>query len=106
MAWTLLVLAIAAEVAGTSVLPRTDGFRRAGPTAAVLGLYALALFLLAQSLRVFEVGVAYALWAGLGTAAVAVIGMGLLGERRSVGKVAGLGLVIAGAVLLNLAGTS
>ena len=104
MIWVLLVGAIAAEVAATSLLPRTQEFRALRPTVVVLGLYAVAFVLLSRVLLELEVGVAYALWAGLGTAAVAVIGMLVLGERRSAGKLTGLTLVIAGAVLLNLSG--
>lgn len=104
MIWVLLVGAIAAEVVATSLLPRTQEFRALRPSAVVLALYGLAFVLLSRVLLELEVGVAYALWAGLGTAAVAVVGMLVLGERRSAGKLTGLALVIAGAVLLNLPG--
>lgn len=104
MVWVLLVGAIAAEVAGTSLLPRTREFRDLRWTATVLGLYSVGFVLLARVLREIEVGVAYALWSGLGTAAVATIGMLVLGERRSAAKVAGLCLVVLGAILLNLSG--
>jgi len=102
--WVYLTLAIALEVAGTSLLPRTQGFRRLRPTLATLGLYAVAIYLLSLVLRSLDVGIMYALWAGLGTAAVAAIGMVFLGERTSVAKVVGIGLVVAGVVVLNLGG--
>ncbi|MFC9788529.1 DMT family transporter [Rhodococcus sp. NPDC127528] len=103
-AWLFLVVAICAEVLGTSLLPRTDGFRRAGPTIAVLGLYGAALYCLSLALRALDVGVAYAVWAGVGTAAIAAIGMLVLHEPRSASKVLGIGLVVAGVVALNLGG--
>ncbi|GAA4475694.1 multidrug efflux SMR transporter [Rhodococcus olei] len=105
-AWVFLVAAIGAEVLGTSLLPRSDGFRRAVPTLAVLGLYAAALYCLSQALRTLDVGVAYAVWAGVGTAVVAAIGMLVLHEPRSASKVLGIGLVIAGVVALNLGGVA
>ncbi|MFE3291041.1 DMT family transporter [Rhodococcus sp. NPDC059234] len=103
-AWLFLVVAIGAEVLGTSLLPRTDGFRRTGPTVAVLGLYGVALYCLSLALRALDVGVAYAVWAGVGTAAIAAIGMLILHEPRSASKVLGIGLVVAGVVALNLGG--
>jgi multidrug transporter EmrE-like cation transporter len=103
-AWLFLVAAICAEVLGTSLLPRTDGFRRTGPTIAVLALYGAALYGLSLALRALDVGVAYAVWAGVGTAAIAAIGMLILHEPRSASKVLGIGLVVAGVVALNLGG--
>ncbi|TQF73701.1 multidrug efflux SMR transporter [Rhodococcus spelaei] len=104
MAWFFLFVAISAEVLATSLLPRTEGFRRPVPTAAVLGLYSVALYLLSKTLRTLDVGVAYAVWAGVGTAAVAAIGMLILHEPRSASKVLGIGLVVAGVVALNVGG--
>ncbi|MGW0174749.1 DMT family transporter [Rhodococcus sp. NPDC003322] len=105
-AWVFLAVAICAEVAGTSLLPRSDGFRRPGPTVAVLGLYGAALYCLSQALRQLDVGVAYAVWAGVGTAVIAAIGMLILHEPRSASKILGIGLVIAGVVALNLGGVA
>lgn len=105
MTWVLLGVAIAAEVAATSNLPRTQQFRRLRPSILVAALYLLAFICLARVVQTIEVGVAYALWAGLGTTAVAAIGMAVLGERVTTKKVVGLGCIIAGVVMLNLAGT-
>ena len=65
---------------------------------AVLGLYGLALYCLSLALRALDVGDAYAVWAGAGTAVIAAIGMLVLGEPRSASKVLGIGLVITGVV--------
>nr|WP_246045037.1 multidrug efflux SMR transporter [Rhodococcus oryzae] len=104
MAWVFLSVAICAEVLATSLLTRTEGFRRPGPTAVVLGLYGVALYCLSQTLRTLDVGVAYAVWAGVGTAAIAAIGMLVLREPRSAGRILGITLVVAGVVALNLGG--
>ena len=71
----LLVVAILTEVAATAALPRTHGFRDPIWTAAVLGGYALSIWLLAIVVRTMPVSVAYALWSGIGTAAIALVGV-------------------------------
>lgn len=106
MAWLLLAAAIACEVLATSALKLSDGFSRTGWSVVVVAGYIASFALLAQVLRLkMEVGVAYAVWAGVGTAAIALIGVLFLGEGLSPAKVGGIILIIAGAVLLNLAGS-
>jgi len=104
MAWIFLGLAIATEVAGTVALRFSDGFTRPGPSAVVVVGYALSFFLLSLALRHLSLGVAYAVWAGIGTAAIAVIGIVALGEAVTAVKLASLALIIAGVVGLNAAG--
>ncbi|MEV0157797.1 multidrug efflux SMR transporter [Micromonospora sp. NPDC050686] len=104
MAYVFLLLAIAAEVFGTSLLKATDGFTRPWPTLGLVVSYLAAFGLLALVVRDIPVGVAYAMWSGLGTAAIVAIGAVFLGEPLSVPKVVGVGLVIAGVVVLNLGG--
>lgn len=106
MAYVFLVLAIAAEVAGTSLLKATEGFTRLWPTVGTLSAYAVAFALLAQAVKEIPVGVAYALWSGLGTAAIVAVGAVFLQEPLSAVKVSGIGLVVAGAVVLNLGGAT
>ena len=103
-AMVLLLAAIATEVAATAALPRTQGFRDPMWAALVIGGYAVSIWLLAVVVRHMSVSTAYAIWAGLGTAAVAVIGMLWLGESVTVAKVAALSMIIAGVVVLNLQG--
>ncbi len=104
MGYGLLAAAIAAEVAGTTAMKYSEGFTRLWPSLVTVAGYLLAFTLLAQTLKTMQVGTAYAIWAGVGTAAVAVIGMLFLGESASVAKLAGILLVIGGVVLLNLGG--
>ena len=104
MHYVFLGLAIAAEVVGTSLLKATDGFSRLWPTLACLGAYAVSFALVSQAVKVIPTGVAYAIWSGLGTAAIAAIGAAFLGQPLSLVKVLGIGLIIAGVVLLNLGG--
>jgi small multidrug resistance pump len=102
--WLVLFAAIAVEVCATASLPRTDGFTDLGWTAAVLAGYAMSIGLLALVVREIPVSIAYAVWAGLGTAGIAVIGVLVLGEPLTVLKAVALAMVVAGVVILNLQG--
>ncbi|MCX4449813.1 DMT family transporter [Streptomyces sp. NPDC087866] len=104
MGYGLLAAAIAAEVAGTTAMKYSEGFTRLWPSLITVAGYLLAFSLLARTLKTLSVGTAYAIWAGVGTAAVALIGMVFLGESAGPLKVAGVLLVIAGVVVLNLGG--
>lgn len=103
-AWLMLLSAIGVEVAATSTLPRTDGFRNPGWTAAVIAGYAASIWLLALVIRHIPVSVTYAIWSGVGTAGVAVIGVLFLGERLGAPQATALLLIITGVVILNLSG--
>ena len=104
MPYVFLLVAIALEVVATSLLKATDGFTRLWPTLGCVAGYVAAFALLALTVRHVPVGVAYAMWSGLGTAAIASIGVVFLHESLTVTKVAGVLLVIGGVVTLNLGG--
>ncbi|MFF6910416.1 DMT family transporter [Streptomyces sp. NPDC012389] len=103
-AYGLLAAAIAAEVAGTTAMKYSEGFTRLWPSLGTAVGYLIAFTLLAQTLKTLSVGTAYAIWAGVGTAAVALIGILFLGESSSLVKIAGVALIVAGVVVLNLGG--
>ena len=104
MAWILLAFAIATEVLATTALKLSNGLTNWW-TAAVIAGYGASFTLLAQALKLhLEVGTAYAVWSGVGTAAIALIGAAFLGESLTLAKVAGIVLIIGGVVVLNLAG--
>jgi multidrug transporter EmrE-like cation transporter len=99
----LLVLAIASEVAGTAGLKASEGFGRVGPSVlAVIG-YALAFYFLAQSLRYIPLGVAYAIWSGLGTVGSVLLGLLVWKEVLGPIHVFGIALIVVGVVVLNVA---
>ncbi|QYJ14558.1 Nicotine metabolites export pump subunit NepA [Rubrobacter xylanophilus DSM 9941] len=104
MSWLLLLGAIAAEVAGTFSLKLSEGLSRLGPSLMVAAFYGLSFYLLALVLKRMDVGVAYAVWSGLGTALVAIVGIALFGEELTAVKTLALALIIAGVMLLNLSG--
>ncbi len=101
----LLLAAIAIEVVSTALLPRTEGFTEPWWSVAVLVGYAASIWLLAIVVRTISVSTAYAVWSGLGTAIVAVIGYLWLGEHMSPLKALSLAMIVLGVVGLNLAGT-
>ncbi|MGB7817583.1 MAG: multidrug efflux SMR transporter [Ornithinibacter sp.] len=103
-AWALLLAAIGIEVSATAALPRTMGFRDPGWTALVLAGYAASIWLLTLVVERMPVSIAYAVWAGLGTAGIALVGYLFLDERLDAVKVIAIGLIIGGVVLLNIRG--
>ena len=106
LAWIYLAAAIATEVVGTVFLKFTDGFSRPVPSLVVVVTYVLSIWLTALAVKGLEISLVYAVWAGVGTAAIAVIGMAALGESISALKVASIALVISGVIGLNLAGAN
>jgi small multidrug resistance pump len=101
-AYAFLGLAIVSEVIATSALKASDGMSRLGPAAIVVIGYAIALYLLALSLKSLPVGFVYAIWAGLGIIGVALIGAALFGESFTTVKVAGIAMIVAGVALVKL----
>ena len=105
MAYVLLLLAIAAEIVGTSLIKATDGFTRLWPTMGCLAAYTAAFWLLSVIVKEIPVGVVYAMWAGLGTVAIVAVAAVFLDEPITVAKATGIALVVAGVVVLNLTST-
>lgn len=103
-AWLVLISAIGIEVSATAALPRTDGFRSIGWTAAVLAGYALSIWMLTWVVREIPVSFAYAIWSGLGTAGIAVVGSVFLDEPLDLVKAGAIALIVAGVVILNAQG--
>ena len=102
MHWLMLAGAIGFEIAGTTVLKLARGGERPLLLVAALALYAVAFLALAQALRAIPVGVAYAIWSGIGTAAIVAIGVAWFGEALTVPKALFIGLILVGVVGLNL----
>ena len=100
--WLHLAIAIGCEVAATSALKSSEGFTRLLPSVVVVTGYVVAIYLLSLTLRTIPVGVAYAIWSGVGVALIAVIGWLFLGQRLDAPAIAGLALIVAGVVVINL----
>ncbi|MCE8022513.1 multidrug efflux SMR transporter [Halomonas sp. MCCC 1A11036] len=102
MAFVYLALAIVAEVVATSALKATDGFTRPGPSLVVVAGYVIAFYMLSLVLRTIPVGIAYAIWAGLGIVLVALVGVLAYGQRPDPPAVLGIGLIVTGVMVIQL----
>jgi small multidrug resistance pump len=101
-AWTCLVIAIVAEVIGTSFLKASSGFTKPLPSLAVVIGYGAAFYFLSLTLATIPVGIAYAVWSGVGVTLIAAIGWLFLWQKLDAAAIAGMGLIVAGVVVLNL----
>lgn len=104
MGYAILGLAIVLEVTATSLMKVSEGFTKLWPSIGTITGYVLAFGLMALAFRYLPVGLSYAIWAGLGTALIACVGIFAFGESATPLKFAGIALVIAGVVALNLGG--
>lgn len=101
-AWLLVGLGIVAELFGTVLLKASDGFSRLPETVGVLVFYGIALVFLSRAIEVLPLGVAIAVWAGVGVAITALAGVFVFGERLTLSSAASLGLIILGIVLVSV----
>lgn len=102
MHWWYLGFAILAEVLATSALKAADGFTRPLPSLVVVVGYGTAFYLLSLTLRVIPVGIAYAIWSGVGTALIALLGWALFGQALDGAALLGLALIVAGVLVIQL----
>ena len=102
MQWTVLALAIVAEVIATSALKASDGFSRLWPTVVVVVGYGLSFYCLSIVLRTVPVGIVYAIWSGVGIALITLVGWLVFGQSLDAPALAGLGLIVSGVIVLNL----
>jgi small multidrug resistance pump len=101
--WFLLALAILLELSGTICLKLSHGFSRLVPSIGVVCFYLGSFTLMSFSLKTLEVGIVYAIWAGVGTALIAIVGILAFGESITVLKILGLLMIVGGTFLLRLA---
>ncbi|MDM9648057.1 MULTISPECIES: SMR family transporter [unclassified Rhizobium] len=100
--YALLFTAIALEVIGTTALQLSQQFSRFWPTALMVACYAASFYCLSQTLKVIPVGIAYAIWSGLGIVLISSVGLIYFKQRLDTPAVIGLGLIIAGVLVVNL----
>ncbi|HEX6128785.1 MAG TPA: multidrug efflux SMR transporter [Candidatus Limnocylindria bacterium] len=96
-----LAMAIGSEVVATTALKLSDGFTRLGWAAVVVVGYGISFYAMSVALRSIPLGIVYAVWSGIGTAAIVVIGYVLFREVLDAVKLGGIGLIIIGVILLN-----
>lgn len=102
MPYLILFAAVAAETIGTTALQASHQFTRLWPSLLVLVAYGVSFTLLGWALKFFPVGIAYAMWSGLGIVLIAVIGLVVFGQKLDLPAIAGIGLILAGILVIQL----
>jgi len=100
--WIFLSVAIMAEVIATSSLKASAEFTKFWPSVIVVVGYAIAFYFLSLTLRSIPVGIAYAVWSGLGVVLVSIVGWWLYNQTLDLASMLGMGLIIAGVLVINL----
>lgn len=102
MNWLPLAVAILAEVIGTTALKASESFTRPLPAAITVIGYAIAFYCLSLSLKTIPVGIAYAIWSGVGIVAITALAWFLYGQKLDAPAVAGIGLILLGVLVINV----
>ncbi|AQS51173.1 QacE family quaternary ammonium compound efflux SMR transporter [Paenalcaligenes hominis] len=102
MSWIYLSIAIFAEIIATTALKKADGFSVLGPSIVTISGYAIAFYFLSLSLKSIPVGVAYAVWSGVGIVAISLIGLILFKQRLDTAGMIGMGFIVVGVLILNV----
>jgi small multidrug resistance pump len=105
MNWLYLAIAIVSEVVATSALKSVEGFTRLWPSVLVVIGYASAFYFLSLTLRSIPVGIAYAIWSGVGVALVSIVGWVIYHQSLNTGSLVGIALIISGVIVLSLYST-
>ncbi|MDR3097640.1 MAG: multidrug efflux SMR transporter [Paraburkholderia sp.] len=100
--WLMLTIAIVAEVIATSALRASHGFSRLVPSVVVVAGYGVAFYCLSLTLKNLPVGIVYAVWSGVGIVLITLVAMVLYKQMPDLPAVLGLGLIVAGVLVLNL----
>ncbi len=104
MSWLYLTIAIVMEVCGTTCMKLSDGFTKRLPAVLLFVFYTISLGALTLALKKIDVSVAYAIWSGLGTVLIAIIGIVGFREPTTALKVCSIALIVIGVVGLHLSG--
>jgi small multidrug resistance pump len=101
-AWIYLAVAIVAEVIGTSFLKLSEGFTWTGPSIAVVLCYMVAFYMLSLTLKSIPVGVAYAIWAGVGVALITLVGLLAFRQSLDLPAIIGITMIVGGVLVIHL----
>ena len=102
MKWVFLMIAICSEVAATSALKSSDGFTRLWPSVFVVLGYGISFYFFSITLRTIPVGIAYAIWSGVGMVLIALLGLLIHHQRLDMPAIAGMSLIMAGVIVIQL----
>lgn len=97
-----LAVAIALEVAGTTALQASQQFTRPLPTVVMGACYLSAFYFLSLALRVVPMGIAYAIWSGLGIVLISIVGLVVFKQKLDLPAILGLGMIVSGVIVVNV----
>ena len=100
--WVYLITAIVSEVIATSALKASTGFTKPLPSVVVVIGYLVSFYFLSLTLKTIPVGIAYAIWSGVGVVLISVVAWPLYGQRLDLPALIGMGLIISGVMVINL----
>ncbi len=100
--WIFLLLAITCETLATSTLKSSDGFSKLWPSIITIVGYAASFYFLSITLKVFPIGIAYAIWSGVGVVLITSIGWLIYGQSLDMPALLGIGLIVAGVIVMNI----
>lgn len=106
MHWIYLFIAITGEVVGTSALKASDGFTKPGPAIVTVIAFATAFYFLSLTLATIPIGIAYAIWSGVGIVMISLIGYFYFGQLLDLPAVVGIALILAGVLVINMLSSS
>jgi small multidrug resistance pump len=106
LSYAYLAVSIIAEVIATSALKASEGFTRLLPSAVVAVGYATSFYFLSLTLKVLPVGIVYAIWSGIGIVLISATGWVIYGQKLDAAALAGMALIIAGVLVINLLSSS
>mgnify|MGYP000728206169 FL=1 len=100
--WVYLISAIVSEVIATSALKASTGFSKPLPSVVVVVGYLVSFYFLSLTLKTIPVGIAYAIWSGVGVVLISVVAWLLYGQKLDLPALIGMGLIISGVMVINL----
>ena len=100
--WLFLLVAVVSEVVGTTFLKASAGFTKLVPSVAVVVGYGLSFYFLSLTLKVIPVGVAYAIWSGVGIVCISLVGRYIFGQQLDMPSIIGIALILTGVVIMQL----
>lgn len=102
IAYSLLALAIISEVTGSTFLVKSEGFTKLGPSVLVVVFYVISFYLLSQVIKTIPLGIAYAIWGGVGIVLTALIGWVLFRQSLDMPAILGITMIVGGVIVMNV----
>ena len=102
LAYCFLAIAIVSEVTGSTFLAKSEGFSKPLPTITTVICFGIAFYFLSQVIKIIPLGIAYAIWSGVGIVLTAIIGYFILGNKLDLPAIVGMSLIVLGVIVINL----